>query len=172
MLRSIIQGTICPVCASATAESIPVCVIFLSRWRNCDAAIVLLVLRLRTDGTSQTCSIRAIKRSYLKINLRPQCSAQDLFTFLSYLVSEAINLRGNCAPCLAAKLRSSLTGSISGAKMLTLTQKRGDAVHCTRGRTFAFNTRDWMEIPTNIPKQGSKLCCAPLVHFMSLWNSA
>ena len=69
---------------------------------------------------------------------------------------EEINLRGNCAPCLAAKLRSSLTGSISGAKMLTLTQKRGDAVHCTRGRTFAFNTRDWMEIPTNIPKQGSK----------------
>ena len=75
-------------------------------------------------------------------------------------------LRGNCAPCLAAKLRSSLTGSISGAKMLTLTQKRGDAVHCTRGRTFAFNSRDWMEIPTNIPKQGSKLCCAPLVDYV------
>ena len=138
----VVQGPIFPVCASATAESIPVCVIFLSRWRNCDAAIVLLALRLRTDGTSQTCSIRAIKRSYFKINFRPQYSAQDLFIFLSYVVKEAINLRGNCAPCLAAKLRGSLTGSISGAKVLTLTQKRGDAVQCTRGRTFAFNMRD------------------------------
>ena len=151
VLSSIIQGRICPVCASATAESIPVCAIFLSQSINCDAAIKLLALRLRTDGTSQTCSIRAIKRSYFKNNFRPQCSAQDLFIFLSYVVKEAINIRGNCAPCLAAKLRSSLTGSISGAKMLTLTQKRGDAVHCTRGRTFAFNTRDWTEFPTNIP---------------------
>ena len=86
--------------------------------------------------------------------------------YLFELRCEAINLCGNCAPCLAAKLRSSLTGSISGAKMLTLTQKRGDAVHCTRGRTFAFSKRDWMEIPTNIPKQGSKLCCEPLVDYV------
>ena len=50
--------------------------------------------------------------------------------------------------------------------MLTLTQKRGDAVHCTRGRAFAFNTRARMEIPTNIPKQGSKLCCSPLVDYV------
>ena len=59
VLMCVVQGTICPVCASAAAESIPVCVIFLSQLRNCDAAIVLLAVRLRTDRTSQTCSIRA-----------------------------------------------------------------------------------------------------------------
>ena len=48
-------------------------------------------------------------------------------------------VRGNCTSRLATALRSSQTGSISGVKMLTLTQKRGDAVHLPWGLAFILN---------------------------------